>query len=215
VIFNGVNTETFTRNERAGHAIRESLKIPEGARVVGIVTVFRFQKRLKEWLEIFSSVSKKHSTLYGIIVGDGPLRGEVEQQIKKLGLQDRIFMPGLQSDIRPWYSAMDIFMMSSVFEGMPLALLEAMSMECVVVSTNAGGIKEVARHEVDGLIEPVDDWKKLEGHLERLISDELYRQRLGKAARLRVEKSFSLKKMVDELEGLYDSFSSVTSSRSG
>lgn len=204
VVFNGVNTETFRRDEISGSAIRQELKIPEGTIVVGIVTVFRFQKRLKEWLEIFSAVSKKHPNVFGIIAGDGPLREEVEQLIKDLGLENRISLPGLQTEIKPWYSAMDIFMMSSEFEGMPLALLEAMSMECAVVSTDAGGIREVIRHERDGLLVNVSEWRQLETQLDKLCSHELLRKQLSGAGRKRVESNFSLRKMVDTLEEMYN-----------
>jgi glycosyltransferase involved in cell wall biosynthesis len=112
-------------------------------------------------------------------------------------------MPGLQTEVKPWYSMMDIFMMTSVFEGLPIALLEAMSMECAIVTTNAGGIKEVVRNEEDGLVEDVDRWKNLSAHVELLAQDEVKRKQLGINARKRVEESFGMKRMVGELEELY------------
>src|SRR5680860_1601438 len=90
---------------------------------------------------------------------------------------------------------MDIFMMSSSFEGLPIALLEAMSMECAIVSTDAGGIKEVIRDNVDGKICKVDDWKNL--------------AKMKEAARERVIKEFSLSQMVQSLENIYTEFANV------
>jgi glycosyltransferase involved in cell wall biosynthesis len=93
-----------------------------------------------------------------------------------------------------------------VFEGLPIALLEAMSMKCAVVSTDAGGIKEVIRHGTDGLLVPIEKWEDLTEQAVRVITDGNLRSRLGEAARQRVEEHFSLKRMVQELEELYLTF---------
>lgn len=202
-ILNGVNTESFQRDVISGQRMRKELSIPEDAVVVGTVAVFRFQKRLKEWLEVFAAAAQHNSSMVGIIVGDGPLRQEVEQHRKALGLEDKVIFAGLQTEVKPWYNAMDVFMMTSVFEGLPIALLEAMSMECAVVTTDAGGIKEVIRHEQEGLMVSVTEWEKLAAEIGRLSDDKELRKRLGKAARERVVEGFSLKRMVGGLEDLY------------
>ena len=84
-------------------------------------------------------------------------------------------------------------MMSSSFEGLPIALLEAMSMECAVVATDAGGIKEVIRNEQDGLTCKVEEWQKLSDLCQSLIDDPEKLENYKKAARKRVVKNFSLK----------------------
>ncbi len=99
-------------------------------------------------------------------------------------------------------AAMDIFMMTSVFEGLPIALLEAMSMECCIVSTDAGGIKEVVRNEEDGMVVGVDDLDSLPAKIRALAAPEK-RRYLGKKARQRVIDRFSLKQMVQQLEEVY------------
>ncbi len=203
-IQNGVNTNYFRRHVEAGRIIKQQLNIPDGSLVVGIVAVFRFQKRLKEWLEIFAAVSIKYPNLFGIIVGDGPLKQEIIQQVETLGLKEKIMMPGLQTDVKPWLSAMDVFMMTSVFEGLPVALLEAMSMECTILTTDAGGIKEVIRPNQDGILVAVDQWKDLTIHLELLLHDHEKRISLAQTARRRVETHFGIEKMVKELEELYE-----------
>jgi L-malate glycosyltransferase len=203
LVLNGVNAELFQRSSEDGIRIRASLRITADAIVVGTVAVFRFQKRLKEWLDIFQTAAEQEPRLVGIIVGDGPLKSEVIQHAKTLKLDGRVFFPGLQTDVRPWFSAMDIFMMSSIFEGLPIAMLEAMSMECAIVATDAGGIKEVIRHEIDGLMVPVDQWKNLTDSLTLLIRDEEQRRKLSTAARVRVIQSFGMSRMVEELERLY------------
>ncbi len=202
-VFNGVNTNHFTRNPASSRGIRERFGIREGQLVIGTLGVFRFQKRLDLWLEIFSRVQKDHSNIRGIIVGDGPLKGELEKKVADLGLAGLVHMPGLQTNAVDWFSAMDIFMMSSEFEGLPLALLEAMSTECAVVSTDAGGVKQVIRHEIDGMISEVADSAQLEKNLRTLIAETEVRSRLSRAARKRVAESYSISRMVEQLEDIY------------
>jgi glycosyltransferase involved in cell wall biosynthesis len=214
-VLNGVNTEYFQRNKVAGESLRKQFQIPTDACVVGTVAVFRFQKRLKEWLEVFKLASDHDPNLYGIIVGDGPLRAELEVQRKALNLGSKVLMPGLQTEMKSWYSAFDVFMMTSVFEGLPVALLEAMSMECAVVTTDAGGIKEVIQPGKNGLMETVDDWLMLSNHVIALAANPANQQTLGHAAREQVIDSFGMKRMVRELEGLYDEKESMLVSSIG
>lgn len=202
-LLNGVNTESFQRNESEGKQLRKQLNIPQDAIVIGNVAVFRFQKRLMEWLQVMKIITDKNHNVYGLLVGAGPLENEIKDQVSKLGLQDKILLPGLQTNVKPYFNAMDIFMMSSSFEGLPIALLEAMSMECAIVTTDAGGIKEVIRHEQDGLLCPVDQWQRLPGLLQKLIDDQKLLKTYQYNARKRVIDNFSLKTMVNRLETVY------------
>ena len=204
-IVNGIDTEHFKREKESGLEVRRRLGIPEDAFVVGTIAVFRVQKRLKEWLNVFAEVSASRSNVFGILVGDGPLKAELVREVGKLNLGARIFLPGLQQDVKPWLSAIDVFMMSSEFEGLPLALLEAMSMECAVVTTDAGGIKEVIEDKKEGLVVGVDDWKSLGVKLTHLIEDEGQRIAMGKAARGKTVGMFNMSGMVKRLEKCYDS----------
>ena len=200
-LLNGVNTNSFVRTSDS--KVRKELGIPEDAIVIGNVAVFRFQKRLVEWLQVVKKISEKNSNVYGIIVGAGPLEEEIKKEWKDLGLENIVFFPGLKTDVKPYFEAMDIFMMSSSFEGLPIALLEAMSMECAVVSTDAGGIKEVIRNGKDGLTLPVEEWRELSEKLTVLVQDTAQLKKFQKAARSRVKESFSLQRMVGELEAYY------------
>ncbi len=203
-LLNGVNTESFKRTGNS--QVRKELGIPEDAIVLGNVAVFRFQKRLVEWLQVMNKIQEQNSNIYGVIVGAGPLEEEIKKEWKTLGLENVVFFPGLKTDVKPYFEAMDIFMMSSSFEGLPIALLEAMSMECAVVATDAGGIKEVIRNEQDGLTCKVEEWKKLPELCQVLIDDPEKLKNYKKAARERVVQNFSLTKMVDELETIYNDY---------
>ncbi|MGY5851067.1 glycosyltransferase [Salegentibacter sp. F14] len=204
-ILNGVNTESFQKTDNS--EIRRELGISKDAIVIGNVAVFRFQKRLVEWLRIMKKIRERNPNVYGIIVGAGPLEEEVKKEWSELQLEKFVFFPGLKTDVKPYFGAMDIFMMSSSFEGLPIALLEAMSMECAVVSTDAGGIKEVVRNKEDGLVVSVDDWQELSVKVQSLIDEPSDLVRYKLAARKRVIEAFSLATMVEELENLYKEFS--------
>ena len=123
--------------------------------------------------------------------------------LKAQNLEDKIIFPGLQTDVMPWLSAMDIFMMTSEFEGLPIALLEAMSMETAVVCTDAGGIKELIRNREDGFLEPVSEWKSLYNPLQFLLQNPEQIKIYGSKARQRVQHSFSMSAMVAQLEATY------------
>lgn len=206
LIHNGVDTGKFVRDSEAGSRARESLGIPPEGLVVGNLAVFRSQKRLEEWLDVFARVSSGHVDLYGILVGDGPLKERVVAHRNALGLQDRVFLPGIQTDVVPWYSAMDIFMMTSEFEGLPLALLEAMSTECAVCTTDAGGIKEVVSNGVNGFIRETSAWNHLSEDLSLLVSDQTTRKSLASAGRRTVVENHSLEQMVRGLEEMYSQY---------
>ena len=203
-LLNGVNTEKFKKGELPS-SIRKDLGIPDNGIVVGVVAVFRFQKRLKEWLQVLREVIDQNPDFYGMVIGDGPLKQEILGVYKELQLADRVFFVGLQEEVRPYYEAMDIFMMTSEFEGLPIALLEAMSMECAIFTTNAGGIKEVMTQEM-GVCVDVDDWHSLSQHLlANARKTDL--NNYSKHARRRAKDGFSLQMMVKELEREYLRFS--------
>jgi len=94
-------------------------------------------------------------------------------------------------------------MMTSEFEGLPIALLEAMSMECAVVCTDAGGIKEVIRNGQDGFLHPVSEWKGMEKDILYLINNKNKIRHWGNAARKRVVEAFGINSMVEHIERLY------------
>lgn len=204
-LLNGVNTDSFQRNTQ-DDTIRTELGIPQSAVVVGVVAVFRFQKRLDLWLEILKKAGEQNPNIYGIIVGAGILQPQIEQKHRELGLEGKVFFAGLQTEVRPYYNAMDIFMMCSSFEGLPIALLEAMSMNTAILTTDAGGIKEVIRPHTDGIIVPVEEWESLVNQLTRLSHTPEEIQKLQTAARNRVVGDFSLQSMVQQLEVEYQKY---------
>jgi glycosyltransferase involved in cell wall biosynthesis len=204
VVRNGVSVAHFTRDHEAGAALRARLGIAPDAPVMGTVAVFRAQKRLVEWLRVARSVAEALPAARFLLVGAGPLQAEVDAAIAEFGLQDRVVLPGLQDDVRPWLAAMDVYVMSSEFEGLPVAMLEAMACELPAVCTLVGGIGEVVREGQEGHLVPKDAPGALVAPIVALLSDPARRRRVGEAARLRVADAFGMRRMMGELESIYE-----------
>lgn len=203
VVSNGINIEKYSNLHEPTRDIRKELNILPQSIVIGITCVFRKQKRLEVWLEIAKHLHQKHPETHFIIVGDGVLKKEIHQKAESLEMHPYLHFAGLQAETRPYLQAMDIFMMSSEFEGLPIALLEAMSMGCMPASTTAGGIPELVSDNSNGVLVPVNEPMQLVERLTPYLEQPDRIKAMGNAARETVIKSFSMQKMVRELENIY------------
>lgn len=202
LVENGVATRHFAPEPSRGHELRDRLGIDPGAPVVGTVAVFRPQKRLDDWIEVGARIRAEHPDVRLLIVGDGPLRDELTRLVSDIGLADTLVFTGLQEDVRPHLDAMDVYLMTSGFEGLPVALLEAMSMELPVVSTAVGGIVDVVDRTC-GVMAPVGEIETLARGVSDLLSNEEHRLELGAGARKRILERFAMDRMVREIENEY------------
>ncbi|WP_377066591.1 glycosyltransferase [Negadavirga shengliensis] len=200
---NGVNTEKFKKDLMARTRVRRELGIAEQAIVVGKVAVFRSQKRLWLWVEQALEILRHHPETHFLLVGEGEWKQRIERQIEDSGQAARFHLIGMQREIVPFLSAMDIYMSSSAYEGLPVAMLEAMSCGLPVVATRAGGIGEVVRHGMEGYLCEIENHRELAPLVLDLVRDKEKRRAFGEASRKRVEVHFSLEKMVQAIEGLY------------
>lgn len=202
VIQNGVNTDVFVK-KKDELALKEKLAIPLDSPIIGKVAVFRSQKRLWLWVEVAIKILQQFPQVHFLLVGDGEWRSKLENQISGSGWQDHFHLVGVQKDVLPYLRIMDIYMSSSEFEGLPIAMLEAMSCEVPVVATRAGGIGEVIQHGKQGYLCGIDDWEELEKYCLQLLQNPTARDEMGEASRKQVLENFSMKKMVAELESIY------------
>lgn len=203
VVQNGVNTEVFRKRGEKKPAFKKRLGIPENSPVIGKVAVFRSQKRLWLWVEIAIRILKKYPNVHFLLVGDGEWKSRILRQIVDSGFKANFHLVGVQKEVIPYLNLMDIYLSSSEFEGLPIAMLEAMACEVPVVATRAGGIGEVIQHGKQGFLTEIDTWEELELYCENLILDPELREKMGKASRAQVIENFSMKKMVQALEKIY------------
>jgi glycosyltransferase involved in cell wall biosynthesis len=156
----------------------------------------------------FGRVAGELPGLRLIYAGTGSGAEETRRLIEQLGLSDRVKFTGwLQAERkRATLTAATVFVLPSYVEGMPMALLEAMSLGLPVIATPVGGVPEIVTHELDGLLVPPGDVDALAAAITRLTSEPELRERLGRAARETVAKRFSLDSAVERLLGIYRRF---------
>lgn len=203
VVQNGVCTDRFSPSAVMDSGIRDRLQIADTTTVVGTVAGFRPHKRLDIWLEAASIVRQHKTDVCFLLVGDGTLRPDIERRVDELGLKESTRLVGMQEEVAPYLAAMDIYLMSSQFEGLPVALLEAMSMQLPVVATPVGGIREAVADGLTGLLVPAGDAAAMASAALELIDDQNRRRAMGDAGRKRVQQSFSLARAVRETEEVY------------
>lgn len=204
LVLNGVSVASFSPDPEARVRIRCEQRIPKNAMVIGIVAVLRPSKNLMNWLEAAVLIRQKYPSAHFLIVGDGVMRAELEAGATQLGLNDCVHFAGFQHEVRPYLAAMDVYMISSNFEGLPVALLEAMAMNLPVVATRVGGIPEVI---VDGetgfLVEPRSA-AALAGAVDNLLQDPARMSAFGEAGRARVESNFDIGLSIRHIERIYE-----------
>lgn len=138
------------------------------------------------------------------IIGEGGQRANLEQQIAQLNLASQVYLLGNRDDVPALLAECDLFALSSLAEGMPLTVLEAMASGLPVVSTNVGGVCEVVSDGVAGTLVAPGDSAALAGALRRYVEDQALRVQHGRAGRTRVETQFSLAAMLSAYIALYD-----------
>ena len=135
-ILNGIDTDKFLNTERPIKNLYENF-------TVGLVARFRKQKRVDRWADVAKEINKYNTRIKFLMVGDGPDDNMLREKIKQLNLANKIELTGKSVNVTEAFKRIDIFLLTSEFEGLPLALLEAMSMGCVPVVSNVGGIKQL------------------------------------------------------------------------
>lgn len=150
------------------------------------------EKGHKFLLQAVAEARQRGVPLKLLIAGEGAERKHIERLIAELGLRDTTSLLGLVSDMAAFYEELDIFVQPSVSsEGLPLTVLEAMLTGCAVVATDVGGVSEVVRHGVDGLVVPGGDSDALAHAIEHLSRDVAARQRLSACGHQRVKERFT------------------------
>lgn len=156
-------------------------------------------------LSAFSRLAQKHPDWDLIIVGEGPVMQSLILQIQELGLESRVHLTGRVGNIGDWYQRADLYVMSSLFEGLPNTLLEAMAYGCAAVSYDCDtGPRDIIRHEDNGLlVKPVGDVTALALALDRLMQDDETRQRMGQRATA-VRDDYSLNSIMMKWDKLFE-----------
>ncbi len=201
VVHEGIDLEHVSAAPPAN--IHQDLRLPHGAPVVGNVAALVPHKGQRHLVEAATLVLPQVPDARFVIAGEGELRPALERQIKEHHLEKHVLLAGFRPDVLSLHKAFDIFVMSSITEGLGTSLLDAMACGKPIVATRAGGIPEVV---VDGetgiLVAPRDD-RALASAIATLLKDESLRRRMGEAGLARVRAHFSAERMVQDTLRVY------------
>jgi glycosyltransferase involved in cell wall biosynthesis len=177
--------------------VRALFFLPHNAPVIGNVAALVPHKGQRHLIEAMPMVIAQVPDARLVVLGEGPLRSQLEHRVKQLHLERHVVLPGFRDDVLACIKGFDVFVLSSETEGLGTSLLDAMAAGKACVGTRAGGIPEAVADGETGLIVPTHDPGALANAIVRLLQDEALRLRMGDAGRARAIEQFSVEKMVE------------------
>ena len=203
VVNNGVDVDDFTLlPAETLAALRAQYQIPSEAQIVGTVVRFEPEKGLSYLIEAMPQIKAACPNTYFLMVGDGSLRAELENQASQLGLTEYVRFVGFQSDPRPYLNLMDAFVLPVPVGSMSIGLLEAMAMKRAVVIT-FGGKGEAVIHGTTGFCAEPRNPDSIAHFVIQILQNSELQHSLGEAARRRVEEEFSAQRVATSLGAVY------------
>lgn len=198
-VWNGV----LERSTPIGVAFKKDIGA-EGRVLIGSIATLIEQKGLRDLLEVARQFRGRENEVRFVIVGEGPLRKQLEAIVRQHGLHDLVVLTGWVKDAaEKALPAFDVFFMSSLWEAMSIAILEAMAAGKAIVATRVGENPHVLDDGVDGILVNRGDIKGMKDAIELLVGDPKYRDRLGEAAARKVQQRFTVHQMTNAYETIY------------
>lgn len=172
------------RDEAGGSRVRNEFGLSGADLIVGMVACFKPQKSPLDFIKLAGVVAKDFPNVKFILVGDGVLRKKISALINKLNLKDRVILTGWRDDVASILSCLDVFVLTSLWEGVPIAVLEAMAAGLAVIATDTGGVGEVVLDGKTGYLVKPHDIQALHKRLEELLMKPYLRNEFGRLASL-------------------------------
>jgi glycosyltransferase involved in cell wall biosynthesis len=204
--YNGLDTEVFQPGPRRCFPGLEGASV-----VIGTVCVMRPEKNLALLLEAFATVAEGRRDLRLFLVGGGAEEAALRALADKLGIVENCVFHAATPDVAACLSAMDIFVLPSVSEGLSNSLMEAMACGCCAIASNVGGNPELVTHGTTGLLFPSRDRAALIEQLSAVVADAGRRRELASAAAARMQAEFSLDRSAQRMQQIYDALSTCVS----
>jgi glycosyltransferase involved in cell wall biosynthesis len=201
-VLNGIDLSAFAA-PASPQAIRQQLGLNGAAPVIGTVGRLAAVKDQRSLLDAFHLVAQEFPLARLVLVGDGPLKEELRAHARALAIDARVDFLGRRTDVSALLGVFDVFVLSSVSEGLPLTVLEAMASGVPVVATDVGALPEIIRGPEEGVLVPPKAPRQLAQAIARLLRDAPLRQTLSRNGRARVREQFDLNDMVRAYESAY------------
>jgi glycosyltransferase involved in cell wall biosynthesis len=203
IVYNAIDTEAYLRRRTSADA-KQELGAPLGGTLIGAVGRLSPEKGFDLLIQAAARLRQAGHDVHLWIAGEGNARPDLERLIRELGCGDYIRLMGHVADPRPFYEAMDIYALSSIREGLPNVVLEAMAMETPVVATRTAGVPLLVEDGESGLLVEPGSVDALVAGLMPLLVDSARCRRLSAAARRRVEEQFSFARRMEKIVQIYD-----------
>jgi len=184
--------------------VHEALWLPHHAPVVGNIAALVPHKGQRHLVDAAHLVVQEVPDARFVILGEGELRDQLERQVREYHLDKHVLLPGFRTDVLGCLKGFDLFVMSSVTEGLGTSLLDAMACSKAIVATRAGGVPEVVDEGRTGLLVAPRDHRTMAKAIVRLLSEEPLRRRMGEAGLARVRERFTVERMVAETAAVYE-----------
>ena len=202
VIYNGINTNKFNP-EKSYHDIRKEFNISKDKTLIGFIVRMTIQKDPLTLITAMKIVLEQTNDIVLIMIGEGDLKDQAVQMVTELGLEANIIFENFRQDVPDILNAIDIYCLPSLWEGLPIGILEAMAMGKVVIATPIDGTKEILIHNQNGIIVPVKNSKRLAEAILDVHNDSQLRQKLSENAIKTIHEKFTLREMVTKVENHY------------
>ena len=203
VICNGVDVRRYEQ-EVDTHSVRQRLGLGTEARLIATVGTLKEQKGHCHLIDAAHEIVPQHPDWHFLLIGDGGLREGLQAQARELGLLDNIHFLGNRHDVPELLASSDLFVLPSLWEGLPMALIEAMAASKAVVATAVSGTIQVVVPNETGLLVPPGDARPLAQAIEQLLTDPMQIQVMGASGKRRVEEGFSAQRQATEHLELYN-----------
>lgn len=204
-IYNGVEMARFNLDfcDQKSPKVRKSFGLNSSHTVIGAIGRFTWQKGFKYLIHSIPSIIQNHPRTKFLLVGEGPLKKELEDLAGKLNIKENIIFPGFRNNIDNILSAVDIFVVPSILEGFPMVILEAMAMARPIIASNIPGISEQIINGSTGILVPPKSSEAISKTLTDLIVNQNKAKRIGEKAMAYVNSNFSVEKMVFKTQKIY------------
>ena len=187
-------------------SIRRDLSIPTDTLVLGTVGRFSAQKNPLEWITVAEKISREIPNCRFLMVGDGPLLPQVKSILREKNLAEKFIFPGIQRNVPQVLSVMDVFLLTSLWEGLPRVIPQAMLMRLPVVATRVDGSSEIIEDGVNGFLCAPGDVDSLAERCLRLLKEPNLRQEISRRGSEIAQKDFDLEQMIAQIADLYNYF---------
>jgi O-antigen biosynthesis protein len=204
LIRNCIDVEKYAFSLEGRSRVRREFNVTEDQFLVGTVARFSFQKGHEFTIEAIPRILEAFPQTRFVFVGDGPEHDRLLAKVQQQRLQSYVLFAGVRDDIASVLSAMDLFLLTSIFEGLPLSILEAMAAGLPVIATRVSGTPEAVLHNVTGLLIPPGNSLAVSEAVVELLGRPQLRRRMGEQGQALVRQQFNKAFMVKQVEDIYD-----------